>query len=424
MPQTDYFTGSGATGVPIQEAADLGAQLDFISTIGTDYGWQAVKAKAGYGEMPDWCGDPNSPIRHYCNPGVHNSKSYSDYYLGLSESTRDSQATTLLTQDIVRPNLTQVKLERTPESRFTSPSMKTEIVDAPTKTRAEYMKTVGNRYDLDPEVIAAVILTEQRDQSEAEDIADYYGAAVLERTVTSIGLGQISLNAAEPHDLLGDIFPNYSYSIIPDVARLLADEAININATAKYLRLIADAGAEIENQNTNSLHANDSLCGEPNNGTYTNDALRDLSVLSQHSSNWTSDQDPEIAGMQTPPSPITNIQSNNQMSLPSGMWEYARDHYYVGLLAEEYTTCPLEEVRERTFDSGGQITYPDQNGPQSITVSAGDTKKLPGVLKFGISVFQQQNNNWVYRSDIQSALSGWRLWAAQAFADCQRVNVF
>ena len=423
MPKTDYFTGSGATGVPVQEAASLGARIELLSTIGVEHGWKAAKAFTGFGDMPKWCKDPKSPIRHYCNPGVHNTQGY-NYYLKLQQSTRDSQAQQFLTKNIARTDLAQFSFEWRDASEYADASMKTEIVEAPDKTRAEYIKTVGNRYDLEPEVIAAIILTEQRDQSEAEDIMDFYLATVIRREATSVGLGQVTPLTAKIHDLLGDVFPGYSYSNMVEVARLLTDEALNINATGKYLRMIADAGAQVENQNKNDLHKRDSRCGEPNDGTYTNDALKNLSVLSQHSSSWSSIEDPEIAGMQSPPSSITDVQTNSSFSPSSELWEYARDHYYVGLLAEEYTTCPFDEVRKRTYDTARQVTYPDKSGPQTMSVSAGDTKILPGVLKFGISVFQQQNNNWVYRSDILKALSAWRLWAAQAFADCKRTGLF
>jgi hypothetical protein len=67
------------------------------------------------------------------------------------------------------------------------------------------MWAAGNVHDLEPELIGAVILAEQRDQSQNEDAKDYVGATSLMAANTSIGLGQIVVSTARSNDLFADI---------------------------------------------------------------------------------------------------------------------------------------------------------------------------------------------------------------------------
>jgi hypothetical protein len=115
-------------------------------------------------------------------------------------------------------------------------------------TRAEVISAAARQYNLDPNVLAGVILHEQRDQSRKEDTADFAGATLAGRD-TSIGLGQILMSTATKNnaDLLSDTVDPQTRATLSrnDVARLLTSDEHNIYATARYLRQIADQGATV-----------------------------------------------------------------------------------------------------------------------------------------------------------------------------------
>lgn len=110
-------------------------------------------------------------------------------------------------------------------------------------TRAEVVEAAAEKYDLDPNVLAGVILQEQRDQSAKEDVADLGGAALGGRD-TSIGLGQVLMSTAMKNDadLLSDTVSAEDRKNLSrgEVARLLSSDEHNIFATARYLRSVAD----------------------------------------------------------------------------------------------------------------------------------------------------------------------------------------
>jgi hypothetical protein len=115
-------------------------------------------------------------------------------------------------------------------------------------TRGEVIAAAAHRYDLDPAVLGGIILGEQRDQSRREDVVDLLGATVGHKD-TSIGLGQVLVSTAmrDGADLLSDTVSNDARAGLTrdGVARLLTSDEHNIMATARYVRALADMGADV-----------------------------------------------------------------------------------------------------------------------------------------------------------------------------------
>lgn len=112
-------------------------------------------------------------------------------------------------------------------------------------SRADVIRAAAARYNLEPELVAAVILAEQRDQTRNEDAKDYTGATSLASANTSIGLGQVVISTARRGDLFSDLISADSRGALShdDIAGLLADDTANIFAAAKYIRSVANAAA-------------------------------------------------------------------------------------------------------------------------------------------------------------------------------------
>jgi hypothetical protein len=112
-------------------------------------------------------------------------------------------------------------------------------------SRADVIRAAAARYNLEPELVAAIVLAEQRDQTRNEDAKDYTAATSLAAGNTSIGLGQVVISTARRGDLFGDLVSADSRAGLShdDIASLLADDAANIFAVAKYIRSVADAAA-------------------------------------------------------------------------------------------------------------------------------------------------------------------------------------
>jgi len=138
------------------------------------------------------------------------------------------------------------------------------------------IEAAAAQYDLEPELIAAFLLAEQRDQSRNEDAADFT-AATLINDDTSIGLGQVVVRTAENHDLFSDLLSSTTRGQLShdDVARLLASDEYNIFAAAKYIRSVADDAAAL------------SLSTLPN--TQAAFPSTDMGAFGNHSSTWTDD---------------------------------------------------------------------------------------------------------------------------------------
>lgn len=114
-------------------------------------------------------------------------------------------------------------------------------------SRAQVMTAAATKYGLDPKLVGAIILAEQRDQSANEDGAEYQGARQIGKN-SSIGLGQIVVSTARKHDLLSDLYPKEQLDMMSDaeIAMLLTSDEVNIFATAKYLHILAEQGASTD----------------------------------------------------------------------------------------------------------------------------------------------------------------------------------
>jgi len=117
-----------------------------------------------------------------------------------------------------------------------------EVFGSTPPSRADVIRAAANRYNLQPEVVAAFILAEQRDQSQNEDGKDYTAATSLAQADTSIGLGQVVVSTAQRNNLFSDLISARTQAGMShnQVATLLADDTANIFAVAGYIRQVAD----------------------------------------------------------------------------------------------------------------------------------------------------------------------------------------
>ena len=120
-----------------------------------------------------------------------------------------------------------------------------EIYGGTLPSRADVIRAAAARYNLQPELVTAFLLAEQRDQSRNEDAKDYTAATSIMQANTSIGLGQVVISTAQRNNLFSDLISSRTQAGMKhnDVARVLADDTFNIFAVAKYIRQTADQGA-------------------------------------------------------------------------------------------------------------------------------------------------------------------------------------
>lgn len=133
-------------------------------------------------------------------------------------------------------------------------------------SRLQVMRAAGNTHNIEGELVAAIILAEQRDQSRVEDARDFIGALVFARN-TSIGLGQVVPSTARSNDLFADMLTDRTSTYSATTARrnlntapatggdratqmarmawLLSSDETNIFAVARYIRIVANAGAAL-----------------------------------------------------------------------------------------------------------------------------------------------------------------------------------
>ncbi|WP_437947433.1 DUF4157 domain-containing protein [Sorangium sp. So ce296] len=114
-------------------------------------------------------------------------------------------------------------------------------------SRAQVIRSAAAAHNLEPALVAAFILAEQRDQSRNEDAKDYTGATSIMSGNTSIGLGQVVISTARRHDLFADLLTSTTRRALghDQIARLLASDEYNIFAVARYIRRVANDGAAI-----------------------------------------------------------------------------------------------------------------------------------------------------------------------------------
>lgn len=142
-------------------------------------------------------------------------------------------------------------------------------------SRARVIWAAGILHNLEPELIASVILAEQRDQSRNEDAKDYIGATSFLQGNTSIGLGQVVISTARNNDLFSDIIQSSGTrkSLSHEtIAALLCSDEFNIFATARYIRQVANAASRVA---PSALPVTHSIFPNIN-----------LSLYSMHSSKW------------------------------------------------------------------------------------------------------------------------------------------
>lgn len=130
----------------------------------------------------------------------------------------------------------------------------------------------GDANGLEPEMVGALALTEQRDQRGAENVMDWFMGAVMGQGETSSGLTQVTANSARRYDLVdnGDRMSDRQLAIA------LQDPGTNLMAGASRLRAGADLGAQAEADGRN-LAVDDLMA--PGQRV-------DLSVMGQPSNQW------------------------------------------------------------------------------------------------------------------------------------------
>jgi len=111
--------------------------------------------------------------------------------------------------------------------------------------RQQIIAAAAEQHNLEPELVTAFILAEQRDQSALESAVEYVSAVSIVQHNGSIGLGQVTIQTAQDYDLFADLLSEETRQNLShkDVARLLASDEINVFATARYIRIVADQGA-------------------------------------------------------------------------------------------------------------------------------------------------------------------------------------
>jgi hypothetical protein len=216
---TAPFTGVGATGV-IPTTRYVGT---FYTTPGVPQIPLEDKALLALGDA--------GTVATYSNP----LGSLPAYLSGLSATQRTQQAELLLRRPIA--------------------SVEASSYGGNLPSRAQVITAAARAHNLHGALVAAVILAEQRDQTQAEDAKDYQGATSIMRGNTSIGLGQVVVSTARGRDLFADLvsattrrtegLDRTSGPGREATATLLASDEYNIFAVARYIRQVADRAAAL-----------------------------------------------------------------------------------------------------------------------------------------------------------------------------------
>ena len=116
----------------------------------------------------------------------------------------------------------------------------------PLPTRVQVIRAAAALHRLTPEVVSAIILAEQRDQSQREDAADWLEGAGSQSA--SIGLGQLTVRTATREGVFADSLSSPSgiagrrRADRRDLTMISSDET-NIFGVARYIRRVATIGA-------------------------------------------------------------------------------------------------------------------------------------------------------------------------------------
>lgn len=209
------FTGSGATGInPTKVDIPIKDQFNLFYEKKLGRGSDYKNGKASAEEAPT--------TAQYSNP--LDNKSVQEYVANLSPQERQAQVNLLLSQPIS--------------------SVFAESYGSQLPTRIDVIKAAAKTYNLEPELIASLLLAEQRDQSKNEDAVDYQSADKTGYD-SSIGFGQIKLSTLKKNDLLSDLIlrSNREKLTPSQTAKLLASDEVNIFAVAKYVRKVIDTSS-------------------------------------------------------------------------------------------------------------------------------------------------------------------------------------
>ncbi len=218
----DVFTGSGSSGVAASDAYISWWDMWFLSS-------QVKQAKEEFGK--DWRDTINTEtagyelIYKYGNP--MKMLAPAEYFASLSEEERMERVLVLFGRDI--------------NTEFG------EMYSDDLPSRIQIIKAAAAQYRLEPELVAAIIMAEQIDQSMNEDASDFQGANW--GAGTSIGLGQIEVSSAAKYGLLEQVQNARDNASISGgnsavIGKYLASDEFNIFGVAKYLRIVANLGAD------------------------------------------------------------------------------------------------------------------------------------------------------------------------------------
>ncbi|MDC0711740.1 hypothetical protein POL68_24945 [Stigmatella sp. ncwal1] len=124
-------------------------------------------------------------------------------------------------------------------------------------SRAELLTVAARQYGQEPTFVGALLLAGQRAQS-AQEEARHYALATGGEPHAVLGLGQLPVSAATRNGLLSEVLSAEAlhHASPLHLARLLTDDALNLMAAAKYLRIVAEArppGARFDPQHADHL---------------------------------------------------------------------------------------------------------------------------------------------------------------------------
>jgi hypothetical protein len=217
---TDPFTGVGATGV-----------IPTTRYAGTFYTTPGVPQIPIQDQLRLAAGHAGT-VATYSNPLPG---SLAAYLGSLSGTQRTQQAELLLRRPIA--------------------SVEAQSYEGNLPSRAQVITAAASAHNLHGALVAAFILAEQRDQSQAEDAKDYQAATSIMQGNTSIGLGQVVVSTARRRDLFADLVSGPTRTAAGlnrtsgprqhATARLLASDEYNIFAVARYIRQVADQGSTL-----------------------------------------------------------------------------------------------------------------------------------------------------------------------------------
>jgi len=231
------FTGSGATGISPSQAPmgllEMRRLRNQHAAAKTDPVLKATAAANGYPDPIDYVKyfrvAGYEMMYDWSNPNKGALTGPGSYLDTLSATTRQDQVKLVFGQAI-----------------------STEFAGAYSgglPSRIQIVRAAAAKHNLEPEMVSAIILAEQRDQSKREDASDYRSATIGHRSASSIGLGQITVTTARKEQLMADLVSPAMSTFLntnatsPLLPMMLASDEFNIFGVARYIRQVANLGA-------------------------------------------------------------------------------------------------------------------------------------------------------------------------------------